>query len=179
MEGFASMFFGHQGLEIGRGVVLGTALMLAPFHKQTVGDATEHSENEDTFVALDPAAIVIVGDIQPLMQATFDPPALAVEEQPWQSLEPFRLGAANQSDFFVFSALSLAQQSGGLRGKGKSDVFRCDGSGANDSILMTPFVLLLSTSLSWRGLFRGENPLEERRPCFGCWPAEWAGSFWR
>jgi len=96
------MFFGHQGLEIGRGVVLGTALMLAPFHKQTVGDATEHSENEDAFVALDPAAIVIVGDIQPLMQATFDPPALAVEEQPWQSLEPFRLGAANQSDFFSF-----------------------------------------------------------------------------
>ncbi len=173
------MFFGHQGLEIGGGDVLGTALMLAPFHKQTVGDATVHSENQDTFVALDPAAVVVVGDIQPLMQATLDPPTLAVEEQPWQSLELFRRGAANQSDFFVFSALGLAQQSGGLRGKGKSDVFSCDGSGANDSILIAPFVLLLSASLSWRGLFRGENPLGERRPCFGCWPAEWAGSFWR
>ncbi len=173
------MFFGHQGLEIGRSDVFGTALMLAPFHKQTVGDATEHSENQDAFVALDSAAVVIVGDIQPLMEATFDPPALAVEEQPGQSFESLKRGAGNQSNFFVFSALGLAQQSGGLGGKGKSDVFGCEGSGANDSILLTPFVLLLSASLSWRGLFRGENPLWERRPCFGCWPAEWAGSFWR
>lgn len=171
------MFFGHQGLEIGSGDVLGATLMLAPFHKQTVGDATEHSKNQDAFVALDPAAVVIVGDIQPLMQATLDSPALAVEEQPWQSLELLRGSAGNQSDFFIFSALGLAQQSGGLRGKGKSDVFGCDSSGANDSILIAPFVLLLSASLSWRGLVRGKNPLGERRPCFGCWPAEWAGSF--
>src|ERR1051325_5780224 len=116
------MFFGHQGMEICGCDVLGTALMLAPFHKQAIGDATVHSENQDAFVALDPAAVVIVRDIQPLMQATLDPPALAVEEQPEQSLELFRRGAANQSDFFVFSALGLAQQSGGLRGKGKSDV---------------------------------------------------------
>jgi hypothetical protein len=57
-------------LEIGRGDVLGTALMLAPFYKQTVGDATVHCENQDAIVSLDPAAVVVVGDIQPVMQAT-------------------------------------------------------------------------------------------------------------
>ncbi len=173
------MFFGHQGLEIGSGDVLGTALMLAPFHKQTVGDATEHSENQDAFVALDPAAVVIVGDIQPLMQTTFDPPALAVEEQPREGFEFLKRGTGNQSDFLVFAALGLAQQSGSLSRKGKSNVLRRDDSGANDSIFVTPFVLFLSTGLGGRRLIRGENPLWERRLSFGCWPAEWAGSFWR
>ena len=151
--------------------------MLAPFHKQAIGDATEHSENQDALVALHTATVVIVGDIQALMQTVLDPPTLAVEKEPEEGVELFRWGTGNQSDFFVFSTLGLAQQSGGLRGKGKSDVLRRDGSGANDSIFVTSFVLFLSAGLGRRRLIRGENPLWERRLSFGCWPAEWAGSF--
>lgn len=173
------MFFGHQGLEISSGDVLGAALMLAPLHEQAVGDTTEHSENQDPFVTLDTAPVVIIGDIQPLMQTALDAPALAVEEQPGEGLELFWRGAGNQSDLFVFAALGLAQQSGGLSRKGKSDVLSRDGSGANDSIFVTPFVLFLSAGLGGRRLIRGENPLWERRLSFGCWPVEWADSFWR
>jgi hypothetical protein len=78
---------------------------------------------------------------------------------------------------FVLAALGLTQQSGSLRGKGKSDVFGRDSGSANDPILVAAFVLFLSASVSGRRMVRGENPLWERRPSFGCWPAEWAGSF--
>jgi hypothetical protein len=78
------MIFGHPGLEAGRGHVVGTTLLSAPLDKEAVGEAAKHSQDPDSIITLDPAAVVVVGDIQTLVQAAFDAPALAVEAQPEQ-----------------------------------------------------------------------------------------------
>jgi hypothetical protein len=81
------MIFSHKGLEGGGGDVVWSRLMSAPFHKEAVGDATKHTQNPHAVIALDSAPIIIIGDIQTLVQAAFDAPALSVEQQPehrWQ-----------------------------------------------------------------------------------------------
>ena len=169
------MFFGHQGLEIGGGHVIWTALTLAPIHEEAVGDAPVQAQDQHALVALDAAAIIVVGNIQPLMEAAFDPPALAIEEQPLLSLEPLARGAGDQAHFFVIATLGLTQQAGGLGREGEADVLGGDGGGADDPILVTALVLLLGTGLGGRGVLRGENPLGERQPSFLRWPGGWAG----
>ena len=173
------MFFSHEGLEIGGGEVLWSALMPAPFHEQAVGNAPVDAQDQHAFVALDAAAIIVVGNIQPLVQAALDPPALTVEAQPGLGPELFGRGAGDQGDFFVLAALGPAQQPGGLHRKGKPDVFGCQGGGADDPVFLTPLVFLPGAGLRGCGTIRGENPLGERRPSFGYWPAAWAGSFCR
>jgi hypothetical protein len=61
--------------------------MGAPLHKNAIGDTAKHSQDPDTIITLDAAAVIIVGNVQTLVQATFDTPALAVEQRPefgWQ-----------------------------------------------------------------------------------------------
>ena len=173
------MFFGHEGLEIGRGEMLWTALTLPPFHEEAVGDPPIHSQDQHAFVALDAATIVVVRNIQPLMKATLDAPALAVEMQPLGSLEPLRRSTGDQGHFFIFATLGLAQQTRRLMGQRKADILRTNGRSANDPVFRTALVVLLRTSLSRRRFIWGENPLAERRPCSECGPAEWAGSSWQ
>ena len=170
------MFFGHEGLEIGGGYVFRTTLKLAPFHEQAVGDAPVDSEDQHPFVALHPRAIVIVGNIQSLVKATLDAPALAVEVQPSCGIEPVSGGTGDQSHFFVLAAFGLSQQPRRLGGKRKSYVLSGDGGGANDTVFRPSLVLLLRAGLRRRGMFRGENPLGQRLLFSEGWPREWAGS---
>lgn len=141
------MFFGQDGLEIGGCNVLRTALRLAPLHEEAVGNASVHPENQKACVTLDPTPVVIVGDIEPLMEAALNPPALAVAQQPGLGLEALGRSAGDQSDFLVFATLSLTQQSGGLCGQGEADVLSADGRGANHTVFIAAFVLFLSASL--------------------------------
>jgi len=152
-----------------------TALTLAPFHEQAVGDPPIHPEDQHPLVALDAAAIIVVGNIQPLMQAAFDSPTLAIEGQPRLGVELFGRGAGDQGHLFVGATLGLTQQAGDLGRAGEADVLGGDGGGADDPILVTALVLLLGTGLGGRGVLRGENPLGERRPSFPRWPGGWAG----
>ena len=69
-------------LKISGGEVLGSALMPGPFHEQAVGQATVVAQELHALVALDTAAIIVVGNVQALVQAALDPPALGVEVQP-------------------------------------------------------------------------------------------------
>jgi hypothetical protein len=152
--------------------------MLLPFHKEAVGNPAKHPQDEDAFVALHAAAIVVVGNIQPLVKATLNAPALAVEFQPTGRIEPLRWRAGDQSHFLIFAALGLTQQPGPLGGKRKPHVLRSNGRRANDAIFSTPLVVLLSASLSARGLIRGGNPLGERILFFEGLPTAWVGSFY-
>ena len=156
------MVLGHKSLKIGCGDVVGTALSAAPFHEQTVGHPAKHAQNQNSVVTLNPTAVVVVGDVQPLVQAALDPPALPVQAQPLRRVQLTDRSAGNQSYFFLFAPLSLAQEARGLRGHGKADVLGTEAGRADDAVFLTPFVLFLSASLSARRLVRGENPLGER-----------------
>ena len=76
------MIFRHPGLEAGGGDVCGAALPGAPLDKEAVGDAAEHSQDPYSIITLHPATVIVVGDVQALVQAAFDAPTLAVEQQP-------------------------------------------------------------------------------------------------
>ena len=141
------MFLGHASLEIGRGQVLGTGLVLSPFHKQAIGQASIHSQNQHGFWVLHPATIIVVGDVQSLMEPALDAPALPIELQPLLRIEPFGRCTGNQSHLFVLASLGLTQQPSGLGCERKPHVFGTDWSGANDSVLRTPLVLFASAGL--------------------------------
>ena len=77
------------------------------------------------------AAVIIVRNVQPLVQAVFDAAkASSVEFQPLLCVEFLRLGAGQQVDVFVLAAIGLAEQSGGLRRQGKANLFSRDRLGA-------------------------------------------------
>ena len=67
--GSPPMLLGHHHLEIGRGVVLGFALTGSPFHKEAVAQTPEHPHDPDPIGIADPASIIVVRNIQPLMGA--------------------------------------------------------------------------------------------------------------
>jgi len=77
-----AVFAGHQGVKIGGGEVIGTALMAAPLDKEAVGQTTEHSQEEQGLGLLNATAVIIEGNIQSLMEPAFDAPALPVELEP-------------------------------------------------------------------------------------------------
>ena len=142
------MFLGHSGLEVGRGHVIGTALVLSPLHKQAIGQASIHAEDEHGFRILYAATVVVVGNIESLMEPALDAPALPIELQPLLGVEPLGRRTGDQRHLFVLATLGLTQQSSGLSCEGESHVFGTDLSGADGPVLRTPLVLFPSASLS-------------------------------
>lgn len=117
------MFFTQSGLKIGGGEMLWVRLMLAPFHEETVGQASKHSDHEHGLGVLDPTAIVVIGNIEPLMEPAFDSPPMAVELEPelgWQFLDR---RAGDQSHFLILAPLGLTQEPSHLRRKRKPHIF--------------------------------------------------------
>ena len=76
------MFLAHQGLEIRRGDMVWASLLLSPTHKKAVGQAPVHAQDEHGFGILNPTPVVVVGNIQPLMEPTFNTPTLPIELEP-------------------------------------------------------------------------------------------------
>ena len=172
------MFLTHHGLEIRCGDMLWAPLLLSPAHKQAVGQAPVHAQDEHGFGILNPASVVIVGNIQPLMEPTFNPPTLPVEREPLLCIQPLDGGAGNQGDLLGCASLGLTQESASLGGEWKTDVFGPDCSGGKDPILRTSLVGLESPSLSGSVLVEGGNPLLERSLLSECCPTRWAGFFY-
>ena len=54
-ERSATVFLGHNGLEIGGGLVLRLRLARSPFHDKAVADAAEHSDEPNAAGGLYPA----------------------------------------------------------------------------------------------------------------------------
>lgn len=156
------MIFGHYRLKIGSGQVPGVSLVPPPFHKQTIGYAPIGAQKQDALVALYPAAIIVIGNVQAQVQAIFYSPTVSVDLEPLSRIQLFRRETGDQSDLFVFAALFLAQEACPLAGEGKADIFAGQFGGGNHAILIQPLVLSLATGLGRRGLIRGGNPLGER-----------------
>ena len=57
------------------GDMIWASLVGAPFHEKAITEAQHHSENQDSVMVTDPAAVVVVGDIQALMQTLSMPQA--------------------------------------------------------------------------------------------------------
>jgi hypothetical protein len=71
------MIFGHESLERGGGDVVRAAFLGAPLHKNADGHAAKHPQDPDAVITLNPAPVIVVGNIQALMQAAFDAPSLS------------------------------------------------------------------------------------------------------
>ena len=103
------MLLAQGGLKIGSGQMLGMSLMGTPLHKEAVSDAAQQTDHEKGWRTANPAAAVIVRNVQPLMQAIFDASkASPVEFQPLLRVELFWWRAAQQGDLFILAALGLA-----------------------------------------------------------------------
>ena len=151
------MLFGHHRLKIGGRLLLRFALTGSPFHKEAVAQASEHSHNPNPIGAANPAAILVVRDVQPLMGAGFNAPGRSIELEPPQSRQLPGLHTAHQRHQFVFTACDLAQEQGALLGKRKTDLFGRQRRRAEGPALRPALVDFLGAGLSRRGLQRGKN----------------------
>jgi hypothetical protein len=114
-QGQGAMVFGHGGLKVGRGQMFGVRLVGTPLHEQAVADAAEEAPNEPAWRGADTAAVVIVRDVQALVQTIFNAAKTGpVQFEPSLRVEFLRLGAGDQGDLFILTAIGLAQQAGRL-----------------------------------------------------------------
>ena len=157
-----SIFLTEKCLKIGGGHVIGAALHPAPFHEQAVGQPSKHPENPDAVVALHPAAILIIGDVQSLMESAFDSPARPVGPKPLLGVETFGRGTGDQSDFFIFASGGLPQEPRSLARQGKAHIFGVDFGRGDGAVFCPAFVLFAGARLPRSGFIQGGNPLGER-----------------
>ena len=160
------MFFGESGLEIGGGEVEGSAFVLSPLHEEAVAQAAHHSQHPDAIFMAHPAEVVVVGDIQALVQTTFDVPGLTVEAQPVLRIEARGLGAGDQGHLFVFAPGALAQEPGSLSDQRKADLLTTDCLGENAAAFLAAFIDFQGARRMGRRLLRGENRPPGRRGVF-------------
>src|SRR5271165_2004389 len=74
--------FGQGGLEIGGGDMVWTSLVSTPLDEEAIAQAQHHSEHQHGVVVANPAAVVVVGDIQALVQTALNAPMIPVQTQP-------------------------------------------------------------------------------------------------
>src|SRR6478672_3258540 len=103
----------------------------------------------------DPAAVVVVGDIQALMQTALNAPGIAVQTHPVCGIQTRGLEAGDQRHQFIFAPLGLTQQQGGLLCQWEADPFSADWRRNNTAAFFAALVDFLRISLSRRWLLRG------------------------
>jgi hypothetical protein len=81
-EGLGEIVFAHGGLEIGEGFVFGPSLLVPPVHEEADHHSPKHAQNQKTVGVEHLATIVMERDVQALMAAVFNPPALSVGLEP-------------------------------------------------------------------------------------------------
>ena len=57
-------------------------LVSAPLDEEAIAQAQHHSQNQHAIVVAYPAAVVVVGDIQALVQTALNAPMIPVQTQP-------------------------------------------------------------------------------------------------
>lgn len=159
------MSFRQSRLEVRRGFVFGVGLMRAPFHKEAVGQPSEHSHDPHPLGVANATAVVVVRNIQALVQAVFDAAkTCAVEAKPGWSVQFVGGGVGEQADQLIFAIGRLAQQARGLGDQGEADRLGRDGLGSDGSALDSTSVNFQRAELVKRRLVRGENPRRAREP---------------
>jgi len=119
------MVLAQGGAEIGGGQMLGVGLMRAPFHKQAVAKASEQTCHKHGRRTANPAAVVVMRGVQPLMETIFDAAKTgAVKLQPLWGVELVGFGAGQQRHLFILAAFGLAPQSGRLCYQWKANLLR-------------------------------------------------------
>ncbi len=106
----------------------------------------------------DPAAVVVVGDIQALMQTALNAPGVPIQTYPVYGIQARGLEAADQRHQFIFATFGLTQQQGRLLGQWEADLFSADWRGNNSAAFFAALVDFLRISLSRRRLLRGKKP---------------------
>ena len=90
--------------------MFGMGLMRAPLHEEAVADAAEQSGDKHAVRMTNPTTIIVVGNVQTLVQAVFDPAkARPVQFQPFRGVEPGRLGTGQEAKVFILAALGSAE----------------------------------------------------------------------
>jgi hypothetical protein len=88
------MFFPHSRLKISGRQVFGVGLVRAPLHEEAVADTAQQAQDEHGRGGAHPAAVIIVGNVQALVQTIFDTakaglielqPALRIELLGWRA----------------------------------------------------------------------------------------------
>jgi hypothetical protein len=157
-QGAAMAFGGHVHREIGGCQILGVALMGAPLHQKAVGQAPEQAQHRHAVGVADAAAVVVVRNIQPLVQAVFNAPkAGAVELQPQGSIQALGRGAGQQGDRFGFAPGGLAAYPGDLRGGREADGFGGGRGRAEDAGFIPAAIAFLSADAGAGRFLRGER----------------------
>src|SRR5262249_53767228 len=88
------------------------SLVGAPFHEKAITEAQHHSENQDSVMVTDPAAVVVVGDIQALMQTALNAPGVPVQTYPVCGIQTRGLQAGDQRHQLIFAAFGLTKAAG-------------------------------------------------------------------
>ncbi len=121
------MLLAHRGMEVSGGQILRMRLVGTPLHEEAVTDAAQQTCYEHGWRTANPAPVVVVRNVQPLVQAIIDAAeASLVEFQPSPGVEFVWFSAGQQSDVLLLAALGLAQQSGSLRHQRKANLLRGD-----------------------------------------------------
>lgn len=174
-NGITMMFGVHGGEKVSGGFVLGLCLSAAPMHEQTIAEAPEHSDHPHGLWLPDPALVVQMRDVQPLVQSAFDAPGGPVALQPLGGIQGLGWDAGHQRDGFRRVLAQMPAQERDLFHAGKVHLFSGGRAGTQDARFGLPFVELTPAGQRRCGLPRGKKPRVARRRIFQCWPAAWAG----
>jgi hypothetical protein len=108
-QGGLAVILAHGGLKVGGGQIFGMGLVRAPLQKEAVADAPEQTGHKHGVRVANPAAIIVMGNVQTLVQAVFDAAkARPVQLQPLLGIEPFGWSAGDEAKVFILAALGLA-----------------------------------------------------------------------
>jgi hypothetical protein len=100
----------HGGLKVGGRLMFRMGLVRAPLHEKAVADAAEQTGHKHRVWVANSATVIVMGSIQPLMEAVFDATKSGpIEFQPFLGVELMGLGAGNEANVLILAALGLAQ----------------------------------------------------------------------
>ncbi len=109
-QGCLAVLLAHGGLEVGGRQIFRMGLIRAPLHEEAVADASEQTGHKQGIRVANPAAIIVMGNVQALVQAVFDAAeARPVQVQPFLGIKPFGWGAGDEAKVFILATLGLAQ----------------------------------------------------------------------
>ena len=176
-ECLGQIIFAHGGLEVGEPERTGVGLLLPPMRIETDRQAAEHPQDPQSIGVAHPAAVVIERDIQALMGAILDAPALAVGLEPGLGWEFLRREVGDEADRFIFAPHVLTGHQGGLGGEGKADILSRNWAAFQSAALVDPFISLHGARPGGRRGQRGKTPPAVPELSFRGSGARWVGCF--
>jgi hypothetical protein len=109
-QGSLTVILAHGGLEVGGRQIFRMRLMRAPLHEQAIANAPEQPGYNHGVRMANPAAVIVMGDVQSLVQTVFDAAkAPPVKLQPLLGIELFGSGTGNEAKVLLLASLGLAQ----------------------------------------------------------------------